>query len=88
MPLIKSAIKANKQNVVKREKNRHFKSRMKTLIKNFIKTAKEDKKTALKMLPEVQSSIAKCLKKGLIKKNNLARKQSRLASMVTIKNEV
>jgi len=37
MPLIKSAIKKAKQDVLKTERNRHFKTRMQTLYKNIQK---------------------------------------------------
>jgi ribosomal protein S20 len=37
MPLIKSAIKKAKQDVVKTDRNRHYKTKMQTMYKNIQK---------------------------------------------------
>ena len=83
MPLLKSAIKANKQNKVAKDRNKHYKNMMKTLIKNFLKMVTEDKEKALKLLPGVYSSIDTCLKKNLLKKNNAARKKAKVAKLLS-----
>lgn len=82
MPIIKSAIKRNRQNEKRRLRNRAVRERMKTLIKNLLKTAKEDPKKAAEFLPKVYSSIDTACKKNLIHKNNAARKKSRVAAAI------
>lgn len=79
MPIIKSAIKRNRQNEKRRIRNRDVKVRMRTLIKNFMKTSKDDPKKAEEFVPMVYSSIDTALKKNLIHKNNAARQKSKVA---------
>ncbi len=55
---------------------------MKDIIKKIEKTAKTDKKGAEKLLSSAFAIIDKAAKKGVIKKNNAARKKSRLAKLV------
>ena len=55
---------------------------MKTLITKIEKTVKTDKVGAAKMLSSAFAVIDKAAKKGLIKKNNAARKKARLARLV------
>jgi len=55
---------------------------MKELIKKFEKLAKVDKKEAQKLLPSVFQAVDKAAKGGVIKKNNAARKKSRLSKLV------
>ncbi len=52
---------------------------MKEVIKKIEKAVKLDKATAVKMLSSAFAIIDKAAKKGVIKKNNAARKKSRLA---------
>lgn len=85
MPLIKSAIKRNRQNEKRRLRNRDVKVRMRTLIKNFLKTSKEDPKKAAQFLPLVYSSIDTAVKKNLLHKNNAARQKSKVARAIAIK---
>lgn len=83
MPLIKSAIKKAKQDVLKTERNRHFKTRMQTLYKNiqkFVTAWEKDK--AVNFISEAYSAIDIAAKKNIIHKNNAANKKSLLAKMV------
>ena len=54
---------------------------MKELIKKVEKAAKIDKKDALKLLSSAFQVIDKAMQKGVIKKNNAARKKSRLSRL-------
>jgi small subunit ribosomal protein S20 len=85
MPIIKSAIKRNRQNEKRRLRNRAVRERMKSLIKNMLKTAKSDPKKASEFLPKVYSSIDTACKKNLIHKNNAARKKRRVALAIAEK---
>jgi len=55
---------------------------MKEIIKKIEKIAKTDKAKAVKMLSSAFQVIDKAAQKGVIKKNNAARKKSRLARLV------
>jgi len=79
MPITKSAKKAIRGSLRKKAFNDGRKRVMKEIIKKIEKTAKSDKVAALKMLPNAFQAIDKAAKKGIIKKNNAARKKSRLS---------
>ena len=77
----KSALKANRQNVKRREHNRELRSKLRTGLK-AIRKSLDDKnvegaKTALKSL---QSLVDKMATKGIIHKNTASRLKSRLAA--------
>jgi small subunit ribosomal protein S20 len=55
---------------------------MKEIIKKVAKTAKTNKEEAVKMLSNAYSIIDKAAKRGVIKKNNAARKKARLSRIV------
>jgi len=82
MPITKSAKKAIRGSLRKRGYNDARKRTMKELIKKFEKLAKVDKKEAQKLLPSVFQAVDKAAKGGVIKKNNAARKKSRLSKLV------
>lgn len=82
MPIIKSAKKAIRGSLKKKAFNDRRKRTMKEIIKKFEKIAKTDKKEAEKMLSVAYQAIDKAAKKGVIKKNNAARKKARLTRLV------
>lgn len=83
MPIIKSAIKRQKQTFWKTERNKHFKTKMLTLYKNIVKLVSWWKKEeAATFINEAFSSIDTAQKRNLLHKNNAARKKSNLAKMV------
>ena len=82
MPITKSAKKAIRGSLRKKAVNDARKGEMKELIKKFEKLSKKDKAEASKMLSQVFSAIDKARKTGIIKKNNAARKKSRLSKLV------
>ena len=81
MPITKSAKKAVRGSLRKKAFNDARKKVMKEIIKKVEKIAKTDKKEALKMLPGAFKAIDKAAQKGVIKKNNAARKKSRLSKL-------
>ena len=74
MPIIKSAIKRVKQTAVRRERNIATKKAIKAAVKAF------EAKPSSKTLSAAQSEYDKALKKGLLKKNTVARRKSALAA--------
>ena len=82
MPIIKSAKKAIRGSLRKKAFNDRQKHAMKDIIKKIEKTVKTDKKEAKELLSSAFAIIDKTAKKGVIKKNNAARKKSRLAKLV------
>ena len=82
MPIIKSAKKAIRGSLRKKAFNDRQKHAMKDIIKKIEKNAKTDKKKAGELLSVAFAIIDKTAKKGVIKKNNAARKKSHLAKLV------
>lgn len=81
MPITKSAKKAIRVSARKKASNDRHKRALKEVIKKIEKAAKKDKKEAAKLLSEAWATIDKAAKRGVIKKNNAARKKSRLAAL-------
>jgi small subunit ribosomal protein S20 len=82
MPIIKKEKKAIRGSLRKKAFNDCRKRTMKEVIKKIEKVVKTDKKEAEKMLSTAYQAIDKAAKKGVIKKNNAARKKSRLSKLV------
>jgi len=82
MPITQSAQKAIRGSLRKKAFNDSRKRAMKEVIKKIEKMLRTDKKEALKMLPEAFAIIDKAAQKNVIKKNNAARKKSRLSRLV------
>ena len=82
MPITKSAKKAIRGSLRKKAFNDQRKKTMKEIIKKIEKIAKTDKKEAAKLLSVAFQAIDKTAQKGIIKKNNAARKKSRLSKLV------
>lgn len=79
----KSALKRAKQNEVKRLRNKSFKTRIKKTVKE-VRTAisANSQEQAQQNLVKAVSIIQKTTSKGIIHKNQAARKISRLARQV------
>lgn len=80
MPEHKSCKKRLRSDAKKREKNRYVKRTIGTMTKK-IKNA-ENKEEMEKLLPDAYSVLDKAVKKGVIHKNNAARRKARLAQFV------
>lgn len=83
MPIIKSAKKRVKIAEKRTARNREWKDRLKGSIKSFEKiVAKGNAQEAEAKLKETVQIIDKAAAKGIIHKNNAARKKSRLTKML------
>ena len=82
MPITQSAKKAIRGSLRKKAFNDRRRRAMKEIIKKIEKLSKTDKTEALKMLSSAFKAIDKAAKTGVIKKNNAARKKSRLSRLV------
>lgn len=79
MANIKSAIKRNKQNEKRRVRNRIFRGRARTFVsKARLAINTGDVKSAEEAVQQAISALDKAAEKGVIHKNNAARRKSRL----------
>ena len=72
MPIIKSAKKAARQSVKRRENNQQIKKTIRAALKDFHAKPTADN------YKKVQSEYDKAVKKGLIKKNTASRRKAKL----------
>lgn len=80
----KSALKANRQNVKRREHNRSLRAKLRTGLKSIRKSLDvKDVDGAKKALQTLQSLVDKMATKGIIHKNTASRYKSRLAAKLT-----
>lgn len=83
MPIIKSAIKKQRQDIKARKHNREIRDAYKDATKNVKKLVDTgDIKKATEALKEAYSKIDKATKRNVLHKNNAARRKSRLAAIV------
>ncbi|MFK7931609.1 MAG: 30S ribosomal protein S20 [Myxococcota bacterium] len=83
MPHHKDAIKRLKQNEKRRERNRHFRSRMRNQIKKLRAAVESgDVELAQTELRTATSVIQRVASKGVIHRNQAARRVSRLNKAV------
>lgn len=76
-----SALKAHRQSLKNRERNRQFRSRLRTALKNVrLAIDGNDKAGAKSALRDVVSLIDKLASKGIIHKNAAGRYKSRLST--------
>lgn len=79
MANIKSQIKRNKQNEKRRLRNRVFVGAARTYVKKArLALAEGSKEDALQATKQAISALDKAAEKGMIHKNNAARRKSRL----------
>lgn len=79
----KSALKANRQNVKRREANRRLRSKLRTGLKGLRKAVNgDDKDAARTALGEARSLVDRMAAKGMIHRNTAARYKSRLSARV------
>jgi small subunit ribosomal protein S20 len=80
----KSALKANRQNITRRERNRQMRSKLRSALKS-IRTSLEAKnlKAARAALGETVSIVDKMASKGIIHKNTAGRYKSRLSARLS-----
>ena len=79
----KSALKANRQNIKRREHNRALRAKLRTGLKSIRKSLDgKDIAAAKTALRSLQSLVDKMATKGIIHKNTASRYKSRLAARV------
>lgn len=80
MANIKSQIKRNRQNEVRRQRNKSVRSTLRTRIKRYLNAAESgDSDTARQELSGVSKALDQAAAKGVIHKNKAANQKSRLA---------
>ena len=75
-----SALKAHRQNLVHRERNRKYRSQLRSTLKQIRITIEKDKAGAKKGLSHAISLIDKMAGKGIIHRNTASRYKSRLSA--------
>ena len=79
----KSALKANRQNIKRREHNRALRAKLRTGLKSIRKSLDaKDVEAAKGALRSMQSLVDKMATKGIIHKNTASRYKSRLAARI------
>lgn len=79
MANIKSAIKRNRQNEKRRLRNRIYRGRARSFVKKARTNIEEgDLEAAREATIQAMSALDKAAEKGIIHKNNAARRKSRL----------
>ena len=81
MANIKSQMKRNRQNEVRRQRNKGVRSEMRTRTKSALAAAESGEGSAEELRAAVKR-IDKAAQKGVIHKNNAARKKSRLVKRI------
>jgi small subunit ribosomal protein S20 len=85
---IKSAIKRNRQNEKRRVRNRIFRGRARTYIKKAQTVmASGDEAASREATLEAISALDKAVEKGVLHKNNAARRKSRLMRRLAALNQ-
>ena len=80
-----SARKRIRQTVRRTERNRARKSRMRTFVKKVeLAIAGGDKDTALSALRAAQPEMQRAVSKGVVHRNTIARKLSRLSARIKV----
>jgi small subunit ribosomal protein S20 len=80
----KSALKANRQNIERREANRQLRSKLRTGLKKLRAAAAGDNNDEAKAaLTGTQSLVDRMASKGIIHHNTAARYKSRLSARVS-----
>jgi len=80
---IKSQIKRNRQNERLRIRNKAVRSELKTRTKRAVTTAEQGTDDSVEALQEALKRIDKAASKGIIHKNQAARRKSRLVKRVS-----
>jgi small subunit ribosomal protein S20 len=81
MPIIKSAIKRDRQSKSHRTFNRAIKANVKKSMRSIIDPVQNSLKVETSTLSQAFSTIDKAVKKGILHKNTAARKKSRITKI-------
>lgn len=90
MANIKSQIKRNKQNAKRRLRNRYYRGRARTYVKRArMAMAEGELEDARQATLQAISALDKAAEKGMLHKNNVARRKSRLVKrLAALEKEV
>jgi small subunit ribosomal protein S20 len=84
MAITKSAKKALRQSLRRRARNLIYKNKIKNLLKEAKVLVSQNKKEGARaLLPQIYKILDKAAKAGVIKKNNAARKKSRITKLLS-----
>ncbi|MDD5145409.1 MAG: 30S ribosomal protein S20 [Candidatus Pacebacteria bacterium] len=84
MPITKAAKKSIRKDRGRKERNIQKKTEIKKLLKELAVFISEKKtEDAKKLLPQVYKALDKAAKTGLIKKNAVSRKKSRITKLIS-----
>jgi small subunit ribosomal protein S20 len=87
MAITKSAKKAIRQSLRRKERNLVYKTNIKKLVKQARALVSQKKNAeAKKILPDIYQALDKAAKAGVIKKNNASRRKGRLAKLIDKKS--
>ena len=79
----KSAAKRAKQTIVKTERNKFFKARIKNVTKSVLKAVEaNDKEAATTAMKDANKYLHHCVSKNILKQGTASRKVSRLQARV------
>lgn len=78
MANIKSQIKRNRQNEIRRERNKAVRSEVRTRTKSAVRAAEDGAEDVAERLRDAVKRIDKAASKGVIHPNQAARRKSRL----------
>jgi small subunit ribosomal protein S20 len=90
MPHLKSAKKRLRQNLKRRDHNRATKKALKKQLKVVFETGADQKATVDQLKKDATAAVKKLDKaaaKGVIHRNNAARKKSQIARLINAKNK-
>lgn len=87
MPNIKSAVKRTKVIFTKTMQNKKNMSLLRTKVKYCLKSIKENSTSANELYKDAVKFIDKMASRGLIHKNNAARRKSRLSAALNTLNK-
>lgn len=83
MPINKSALKRERQNIVRRDRNRILRTKIRTSFNKVIEAVHSKKKEETnKSFNEYCSIVDKAVKKSVFHRNKGARRKSRMAKMI------
>ena len=85
MPIIRSAKKALRGSLRKKDMSERVTKNMKENVKAVEKAVREKKTDVKALVDKAYSAIDKAAKKGVIKKNTAARKKSRMSRITKAK---
>ena len=86
MPQKQQAIKALRQSKKREAKNKILKSTVKTLVKKTRKSIDNKAKDIDAQIKQAQKLLDKAIKQGIMKKNTVARRKSRLMKKLNKQN--